>query len=98
MGLRDLERVIDTSRIRGIRVIIRFRGVKNQIVIDGEIKATDMYGVKVPWSQAFQQPPHVVLNTYSIERIYVMCGDNVVASYSSFSELMRHINEYECRG
>ncbi|WP_291764777.1 hypothetical protein [Caldivirga sp. UBA161] len=96
MSLRDLEQVIDASRTRRIKVLVKFRGIKNFIMIDGEIKAINMEGLKIPWSRAFQKPPHVVLDTYHVERIDVICGDKVVASYSSFNDLVKSLNRLEC--
>ncbi|ABW02571.1 hypothetical protein [Caldivirga maquilingensis] len=96
MSLRDLEQVIDASRTRGIKVLVRFRGIRNFIMIDGEIKAINVDGLKIPWSRAFQKPPQVVLDTYPVERIDVMCGDEVIASYGSFNELVKSLNRLEC--
>ncbi|MGC8570669.1 hypothetical protein [Caldivirga sp.] len=96
VSLRDLEQVIDASRTKGIKVLVRFKGIKNLIMIDGEIKAINVEGLKIPWSRAFQKPPQVVLDAYPVERIEVICGDEVVASYSSFNELVKSLSMLEC--
>lgn len=96
VSLRDLEQVIDASRTRGIKVLVRFKGIKNFIMIDGEIKAINVDGLKIPWSRAFQKPPQVILDSYPVERIDVICGDEVIASYSNFNELVKSLNNLEC--
>jgi len=96
VSLRDLEHLVETSRSRRIKIIVRFRDTKYLITIDGEIKATDINGTKVPWSRAFQQPPHVVLSTYKIDKIDVMCGDDLVATYSSFNDLVKSVGKHGC--
>jgi hypothetical protein len=96
VSLRDLEHIVETSRSKRFRIVVRFRDTKYLITIDGEIKATDINGSKVPWSRAFQQPPHVVLSTYKIDRIDVMCGDNLVASYGNLNDLVKSMDKHRC--
>ena len=97
VSLRDVENIVNASRLRGFRVTFRFKGIRYEVVIDGEVKAIDPEGVKVPWGKAFQQPPHVVLSTYRVDRITVECGGSTVATFSSLQEFLKSMDSINCR-
>lgn len=96
VSLRDIEEIVNAARAAKARIVFRIRGSKYLVVIDGELKATDPSGVKVPWGRAFQRPPHMVLSQEEIESITVMCGENTVATYRSINELLRNMKHIKC--
>ncbi len=92
VSLKELEQVVSSARKLNLKIIIRFRKTRNSILIDKEIKALDEYGKVTSWSRAFSIPPNQAIDTYTISSIEVLCGDEVIAAFNRWSDLLRSLN------
>ncbi|GGP21818.1 hypothetical protein GCM10007981_15170 [Thermocladium modestius] len=94
--LRELEELVQRSRRYDLKIRVRFKGTKYSVLIDKEIRALDEAGKAMSWSKAFPLAPHQALTNYPLDSVQVECGDEVIWSGKSMSELLKVIDDLKC--
>ena len=95
MQVREIKRIKDLLRSKGLQLTIVFANVNYAITLNGNIKVEDTSsGLQLKWFQAFgNRTLEDVFNNLKIEMVILIAKDKEF-TFSTIHEALRYIESY----